>query len=105
MAWGPLAQGKNRIFTNPLLEDIAKAHQKSVAQVAIRYLLDLGMVVIPKSTHKERMAENFNVLDFSLTKDEIARIKSLDIGHGLIVNLFDEQARLGLYDHLKKYKI
>lgn len=51
------------------------------------------------------MAENFNVLDFSLTKDEIARIKSLDIGHGLIVNLFDEQARLGLYDHLKKYKI
>ena len=105
MAWGPLAQGKNGIFTNPLLEDIAKAHQKSVAQVAIRYLLDLGMVVIPKSTHKERMAENFNVLDFSLTKDEIARIKRLDIGHGLIVNLFDEQARLGLYDHLKKYKI
>lgn len=78
MGWGPLAQGQLGIFTNPVLTKIAKAHQKSVSQVALRYLLQMGIVVIPKSTHIERMKENLDVFGFELTSAEMEEIKALD---------------------------
>ncbi len=78
MSWGPMAEGRNGLFTNPVLSEIGKAHGKSVAQVALRYLLEMDVIIIPKSTHKERMAENLNLYDFSLTTDEKERIAALD---------------------------
>ncbi len=78
MAWGPLAEGRNGLFTNPVLAEIGKAHGKSVAQVALRYLLELGVIIIPKSTHIERMRENRQLYDFSLTAEEKKRIAALD---------------------------
>ncbi|MFB2582849.1 aldo/keto reductase [Herbiconiux sp. P15] len=77
-AWGPLGQG--RINDSPELSAIAEAHGKSVPQTIIRWHLDVGNIVIPKSNNKERMAENFDVLDFSLSASEIASIASLDRG-------------------------
>ncbi|MGI6045603.1 MAG: aldo/keto reductase [Eggerthellaceae bacterium] len=84
MAWGPFAEGANNFFKNPLLAEIGEAHNKGVGQVALRYLMDLGVVVIPKSTHKERMEENFDVFDFKLTDEERKRIAELDDGHSII---------------------
>ncbi len=78
MAWGPMAEGRNGLFTNPVLTEIGKAHGKSVAQVALRYLLELGVIIIPKSTHKERMVENRDLYSFSLTAEEKERIAALD---------------------------
>jgi 2,5-diketo-D-gluconate reductase A len=84
MAWGPFAEGANNFFKNPLLAEIAQAHGKSVGQVALRYLIDLGVVIIPKSTHRARMEENIDVFDFQLTDDERGRIATLDGGKSLI---------------------
>jgi 2,5-diketo-D-gluconate reductase A len=77
-SWGPFAEGRNDIFQNELLGSIAAAHQKSVAQVILRWLTQRGVVAIPKSVRKERMAENFNVFDFQLSADELAAIATLD---------------------------
>jgi 2,5-diketo-D-gluconate reductase A len=79
-SWGPLAEGKNDIFTNPVLTEIGQAHGKSVAQVTLRWLIQRGVVVIPKSSRPQRMAENFDVFDFDLTDDELARIATLETG-------------------------
>lgn len=89
MSWGPLAEGRNNFFTNPLLAEIGKAHGKSVAQVALRYLLQRNVIIIPKSTHKERMAENFNIFDFELSADEMARIETLDTKQSLFFDHHD----------------
>ena len=67
MSWGPLAEGRNGFFTNELLGEIGKKYGKSIPQVALRWLLQRGVIIIPKSTHKERMAENLNIFDFELT--------------------------------------
>ena len=77
-AWAPMARGKHDLFQNPLLLDIAAKHQKTVAQVVLRWLTQRGIVVIPKSTHKERIVENFNIFDFQLDQADIERIKTLD---------------------------
>ena len=90
-SWGPFAEGKNGLFTNPTLAEIGAAHSKSVAQVALRFLIQNGVVVIPKSTHKERMEENFNVFDFALTDEEMARIEALDGGESLFFSHYDPQ--------------
>jgi 2,5-diketo-D-gluconate reductase A len=82
-SWGPLAEGKNDIFTNPVLTEIGQAHGRSVAQVTLRWLIQRGVVVIPKSSRPERMAENLDVFDFELTPDEVARIATLDTGASL----------------------
>lgn len=83
MAWSPLTQGRKDFFTNPLLAEIAGAHKKSVAQVALRWLVQRGVIVIPKSTHKERMAQNLDIFDFRLTDDEMKRIDTLnEADHG-----------------------
>ena len=79
-AWAPFAEGRNHIFENPTLRRIATRHAKSVAQVILRWLSQRGIVVLSKSGRKERMAENFNVLDFELNTDDIAAIEALDTG-------------------------
>ncbi len=82
-SWGPLAEGRNDIFTNPVLATIGEAHGKSVAQVVLRWLIQRSVVVIPKSTRPERMAENLDIFDFQLTDDEINQINDLDTGASL----------------------
>ena len=77
-AWAQFAEGKNNIFKNELLLSIAKKHEKSVAQVILRWLIQRGVVVIPKSVHKERIVENFNVFDFELSREDMDEIASLD---------------------------
>ena len=77
-SWGPFAEGKNGIFQNELLRSIGEKYNKSIAQVVLRWLTQRGVVAIPKSVKKERMAENLNSLDFELTSDEMENIKTLD---------------------------
>jgi len=77
-SWGPFAEGKNNIFHNELLKSIGEKYSKSIAQVILRWLTQRGVVAIPKSVRKERMAENFNSLDFELSADEMEQIKTLD---------------------------
>lgn len=91
MSWGPFAEGKNDYFNNPVLKTVAAAHGKSAAQVALRFLLQSDVVLIPKSVHKERMEENFNVFDFALTDEEMARIEALDTGKSLFFSHYDPQ--------------
>jgi 2,5-diketo-D-gluconate reductase A len=82
-SWGPFAEGKNDLFTNPVLSTIAGEHGKSVAQVVLRWLIQRGVVVIPKSVRPERMAENLDVFDFALTEENMSRIATLDTGGSL----------------------
>lgn len=89
MSWGPFAEGKNDYFNNPVLKEIGDNHGKSVAQTALRFLIQSGVVVIPKSVHKERMVENFTVFDFSLSVDEMAKIEKLDGGVSLFFSHYD----------------
>ena len=77
-AWGPFGEGRNGIFTDETIAEIAATHGKTPAQVMLRWNLQRGVVVIPKSTHIERMEENFNVFDFTLSEDEMAKIDALD---------------------------
>ncbi|MDE5567284.1 MAG: aldo/keto reductase, partial [Muribaculaceae bacterium] len=79
MSWGPFAEGRNDFFTNPVLEAIGAKYDKSVAQVALRYLIQRGVIVIPKSTHKERMEQNIDVFDFALSEDDMKEIAKLDM--------------------------
>ena len=89
MSWGPFAEGKNNYFQNPVLKKIGESHQKSVAQTALRFLIQSGVVVIPKSTHRNRMEENFNVFDFALTEEEMKEIQGLDQGESLFFSHYD----------------
>ena len=77
-SWGPFAEGRNNLFTDPLLSDIADAQGKSVAQVVLRWLIQRDVVVIPKSVRPERMAQNLDVFDFTLTDEQMNRIAALD---------------------------
>ena len=82
-SWSPLACARGNIFENPILKLIAEKHSKTIAQVALRWLIQRGIPVIPKSTHKERMEENINILDFELTKGEMEDINKLEKGKSL----------------------
>ncbi|MCU7550433.1 aldo/keto reductase [Chitinophagaceae bacterium LB-8] len=82
-SWGPFAEGKNNIFHNELLLSIGKKYNKSIAQVILRWLTQRGVIAIPKSVRKERMEENFNSLDFSLSAEEMEAIKTLDTNASL----------------------
>jgi 2,5-diketo-D-gluconate reductase A len=91
-SWGPFAEGQNGFFTNPTLTQIAHAHEKSVAQVALRWLVQRDVVAIPKSVRADRMAENFDVFDFALTDDEMTEIAALDTGQSLFFDHRDPEA-------------
>lgn len=91
MSWGPLAEGRNNFFTNPVLEAIGKKYGKSVAQVALRWLIQRGVIIIPKSVHIERMEQNLNIFDFSLTDEDMAEIASLDTGKSLFFDHHDPE--------------
>ena len=91
MSWGPFAEGKNDYFKNPVLKEIGEKYGKSVAQTALRFLMQSGVVVIPKSTHRERMEENFNVLDFSLSDEDMKKIEALDGGESLFFSHYNPQ--------------
>ena len=88
-AWGPFAEGNHGIFTHPVLTEIGKQYGKTAAQVALRWNVQRGVVVIPKSTHKERMEQNMDIWDFSLTDADMAEIAKLDLGRSEIVNHYD----------------
>lgn len=77
-AWAPFGEGRMGTFENETIQEIAKAHSKTTAQVMLRWAIQRGVVVIPKSTHYERMVENFNVFDFALTENEMDKIAALD---------------------------
>lgn len=88
-AWGPFAEGRNNIFSHPVLSGIGEKYGKSAAQVALRWNIQRGVAVIPKSTHKERMEQNIDIWDFSLSNEDMESIKKLDLGHSEIVNHYD----------------
>lgn len=100
-AWGPFAEGKHGIFTNPVLVEIGEKYGKSAAQVALRWNIDRGVVVIPKSVHKNRMEQNFDIWDFRLTEEEIEKIAALDLGHSEIVNHFDPNFVRALHGRMR----
>ncbi len=89
MAWSPLAQGAHDIFKNTMLAELGKKYGKSVAQIILRWNIQRGVVVIPKSIHKNRMEENLAIYDFRLTEEEMAKIFNMDLGHSECVNHFD----------------
>lgn len=101
MAWGPFAEGRNDFFTNGTLAAIGVKYGKSVAQVALRFSIQRGIVVIPKSTHKERMIENFNVFDFSLTEREMTVITALDNEKSLFFSHYDPEMVKWLINYVK----
>lgn len=82
-SWGPFAEGKNDIFKNEVLSEISNKYNKSVAQVILRWLTQRGVIVIPKSVKKERMAENFDIFDFELSPEDMKTIKTLDTNASL----------------------
>lgn len=88
-SWGPFAEGRKDFFNNPVLTEIGEKYGKSVAQVALRYLIQLGVVVIPKSTHRDRMIQNFDVFDFTLSDEDMSSIKALDEGESLFFSHYD----------------
>ena len=89
MSWGPLAEGRNGFFTNELLGGIGNKYGKTIPQVALRWLLQRGVIIIPKSTHKERMAQNIDIFDFELSADDMAQIQTLDTGKSLFFDHHD----------------
>lgn len=88
-AWGPFAEGNHGIFTHPVLTKIGEKYGKRAAQVALRWNVQRGVIVIPKSVHKERMEQNIDIWDFQLSDADMAEIAKLDIGHSEIVDHYD----------------
>jgi 2,5-diketo-D-gluconate reductase A len=90
-SWAPFAEGKNDIFQNEVLVSIAEKHNKSVAQVILRWLAQRGVVAIPKSVRKERIIENFNIFDFELTQGDMEQISTLDMKESLFFSHRDPE--------------
>lgn len=91
MSWGPLAEGRNNLFSNPVLEEIGRKYGKSVAQVALRWLVQRGVIIIPKTVHIERMKQNIDILDFTLSEEDMAEIAKLDTGKSLFFDHHDPE--------------
>lgn len=91
MSWGPFAEGKNDFFNNPVLVSIGSKYGKTSAQTALKYLIQKNIVVIPKSVRKERMLENINVFDFTLSNEDMAAIEQLDTGNTLFFSHYDPE--------------
>ncbi len=96
-SWGPFAEGRNNLFSDPVLSAIGGSHGRSVAQVVLRWLIQRNVVVIPKSVRRERVAENFDIFDFELTGEEMTRIAGMDTGASLFFDHRDPAmvSRLG----------
>lgn len=88
-SWGPFAEGRKDFFTNSTVKEIGEKYGKSVAQTALRFMIQSGVIVIPKSVRKERMAENFNVFDFQLTGDDMAKLSALDESESAFFSHYD----------------
>lgn len=101
MSWGPFAEGSNDFFHNPLLTEVGAKYGKSVGQVALRYLIDERVVVIPKSVRPERMAENIDVFDFGLAPEDRAAIAGLDIDRSICYDHTDLTVVGGLLEFIK----
>ncbi len=91
MSWGPFAEGKNGFFSNPVLKKIGAKYGKTTAQTALRFLLQSDVVIIPKSTHRERMEENFDIFDFTLSPEDMEAIEALDGGKSLFFSHYDPE--------------
>jgi diketogulonate reductase-like aldo/keto reductase len=90
-AWAPFNEGNRNFFNDPILTEIGEKYKKTAAQVALRWNIQRGVVVIPKTVHEDRMRQNFDVFDFVLSQEDMSKIKTMDIGHSEIVNHFDPQ--------------
>lgn len=90
-SWGPFAEGRNELFQNPVLKTIGMKYGKSVAQVVLRWLVQRGVVCIPKSVHKERIIENFDIFDFELTPQDMEKIMELDTKQSAFLSHYDPQ--------------
>ena len=88
-AWAPLAEGKHGIFTHPLLSEIGSRYGKTPAQVALRWNVQRGVIILPKSTNPDRMKQNMDIFDFALTEEEMGQITALTLDHSEIINHFD----------------
>ncbi len=91
MSWGPLAEGRNNLFSNETLTKTGNSHGKSVAQIALRWLIQRGVIIIPKSVHIERMKQNLDIFNFELTDEEMAEIATLDTGKSLFFDHHDAE--------------
>ena len=98
-SWGPFAEGKNNLFTNEILVKIGKKYDKTAAQVALRYLIQRDIVVIPKTVKKDRMIQNFSVFDFELSEDDMKEILKLDKKESLFLSHFDPETVKFLVNH------
>ena len=90
-AWGPFAEGKHGIFQNPMIMSIGARYGKTPAQAILRWNVQRGVVVIPKSVHKDRMEQNISIWDFKLSDEDMKEMSALDLGHSEIVNHFDPE--------------
>lgn len=90
-SWGPFAEGRKDFFTNQVLVEVGEKYGKSAAQVALRYLIQSNVVVIPKSTHKDRMIQNFEVFDFTLDEEDMKRLSGMDEGQSLFFSHYDPE--------------
>lgn len=100
-AWSPFAQGKNNLFQHPLLAQIGEKYQKSISQIVLRWLIQRGFIVIPKSTNRQRMQENIQVFDFQLSPEDLSLIAQLDTGN----TLFEDRQSVEYVLHKYGYKI
>ncbi len=98
-AWSPFAEGNNNVFKNDLLEQIARKHNKTTAQVMLRWLLQRNIPVIPKSSHKERIISNFNIFDFKLDEDDLLSIKKLDTKKSTIYDEMNPDIAISIGSH------
>lgn len=99
-AWAPFAEGLNGMFTNPVLKVIASEHGKTVGQVILRWNIERGVSIIPKSVHRSRMEENFDIWDFSLTPDDMKAIATLDLGRPQMLDTRSPAEVRRVYDYL-----
>lgn len=93
MAWGPLDEGRNNIFKHPVLTKIGEKYGKTAAQVALRWNIERGVVIIPKSVHVDRMKQNIDLFDFKLSREDMDEIAKLDLGHTEIIDHFDPKVQ------------
>ena len=105
MAWGPFAEGRKDFFTHPVLQRIGTAHHKTAAQAALRFLLQKDIVVIPKSVHKDRMVQNLDIFDFSLSDSEMKELEGLDEKESLFFSHYDPKMVEWFYDMVKARKL